>query len=73
VTGGCHSKAYVQIAHGRLLHSSVTIKAGKSKTVRMTLPKKATVVRAHARTLVLSAALVTANYATSKTIRVHIK
>jgi hypothetical protein len=72
-SGGCHSKIYVQITHGRLLHTKVTIKAGKSKTVRMVLPKTATVARAHARTLVLDAAVVTNNYATSKTIRVHVK
>ena len=72
-SGGCHSKIYIQITHGRLLHTKATIKAGKSKTVPISLPKTATTARAHARTLVLDAAVVTNNYATSKTIRVHIK
>ncbi|HUB75692.1 MAG TPA: hypothetical protein VL977_01485 [Solirubrobacteraceae bacterium] len=72
-SGRCNSKVYVQIKHGRLLHRRVSIAAGKTTTVRITLPARATAASARPRKLVLVAAVVTKTYAASKTLKVRIK
>jgi hypothetical protein len=71
--GSCHSTLYVQVQHGRLVHAKVTVKAGKAKTLRVALPKTATIARKRSRKLVLDATLVTGTYATSASASARIK
>ena len=71
--GGCHSTVYVKVKNGRSLSRAMTIKAGKSKTAKIVLPHSAVAAHAHARTLSMTATVVTGSYATSKTIHHRIK
>jgi hypothetical protein len=72
-TGNCTTMMSVKIKNGKLLRKQLKTASGKSHTARLALPRHATAIRKHPRTMLLKATAVTGTYSATDSISVHIK
>jgi hypothetical protein len=72
VHGRCHTTIYLKVGSSRISSKQLTIAAGKARTANTALSHKATSGK-HGRTIGITATAVTGNYATTRTIHIHIK